>query len=70
MHTRKHEFSTKQIINDKMKVLHDFDICDRHDEKMKNKLKQAILSNPNKDPREVLDYYCRPLIQDKVNSWI
>ena len=62
--------STKQLIRDKMKVLDDFAICSRYDKTMIEKLKNAIAENPNKDPREALDYYCRPIIQAKVNSWV
>lgn len=61
--------STRQVIKDKMKVLSDFNICDKHDKEMIAKLEQAIVDNPRKNPREVLDYYCRPIIQAKVNSW-
>lgn len=60
---------TKGLINAKMKVLADFDICSKDNESMRNKLMHAITSNPNKDPRVVLDCYCRPLIQAKINSW-
>lgn len=61
--------SVEQAINNKMRVLSDFNICGRHDKNMRNKLKKAISEKPNKDPREVLDYFCRPMIQDMVNSW-
>ena len=61
--------SVKQVIEEKMRVLHDFGICDRYDENMRAKLKHAIDERPNDDPRTVLDYFCRPMIQDKVNSW-
>lgn len=57
------------LIREKMHVLEDFDICKKDDENMKKKLEEAIANNPNRDPREVLDYYCRPIIQSKVNSW-
>ena len=66
----KYRKSISSMINEKMKVLHDFDICDRYDKVMREKLKKAIESKPNKDPRETLDYVCRPLIQAKVNSWL
>lgn len=58
-----------QIIKNKMRCLSDFEICDERDEEMKAKLKQAILDKPDKDPQEVLDYFCRPMIQAKINSW-
>lgn len=58
-----------QLINNKMRLLDDFGICERNDKDMKNKLRQAIRDKPDKDPRQVLDYYCRPMIQAKVNSW-
>lgn len=60
----------KQLIRDKMRCLDDFDICDRFDKEMQSKLKQAIDENPDKDPREVLDCFCRPMIQAKINSWV
>ena len=67
--TNTKEASIRQAIRDKMRILSDFNICDRHDKEMKEKLAQAIADKPNKDPREVLDYYCRPMIQAKANSW-
>lgn len=67
--TKANDATNKLVIKDKMRVLHDFGICDRYDREMKDKLAQAIANKPDKDPREVLDYYCRPLIQAKVNSW-
>lgn len=66
--TNTKEASIRQVVKDKMRVLDDFGICDRHDKEMK-KLEQAIANKPDKNPREVLDYYCRPLIQAKANSW-
>lgn len=60
----------KQMINDKMRCLDDFGICDRRDKEMRKKLEQAIADKPNKDPREVLDYFCRPMIHAKINSWV
>lgn len=59
----------QRLIREKMNVLEDFDICKKDDQEMRRKLKEAIQNNPNRDPREVLDYYCRPIIQSKVNSW-
>lgn len=58
-----------QVIRDKMRCLDDFGICDRFNKEMRNKLELAILENPDKDPREVLDYFCRPMIQAKINTW-
>lgn len=60
----------KQLIRNKMKVLSDFNICSKNDENMIKKLEEVISNNPEKDPRHVLDYYCRPMIQAKVNSWL
>jgi hypothetical protein len=59
----------KRLISNKMRCLSDFNICDERDEDMKAKLEQAILDKPDKDPQEVLDHFCRPMIQAKVNSW-
>lgn len=63
------ETSVKQIIKDKMQVLDDFNICERNDKEMKEELARVIAENPGKDPREVLDYYCRPMIQMTANRW-
>lgn len=60
----------KTLIKEKMRVLDDFDICSRYDESMKKHLERAIREHPDKDPQEVLDSYCRPMIQEKVNSWV
>ena len=60
----------KQLIRNKMKVLSDFNICSKNDENMIKKLEEVISNNPEKDPRHVLDHYCRPMIQAKVNSWL
>ena len=59
----------RSVVNDKMRVLEDFEICDKDDKSMISKLEQVIKEHPEKDPRETLDYYCRPMIQAKVNSW-
>ena len=60
----------KKAINDKMRVLEDFGICTRRDTDMRRKLAAAIDAKPDKDPDEVLDYFCRPMIQAVANSWI
>lgn len=60
----------KYLIREKMKVLSDFNICRKNDENMIKKLEEVICNNPEKDPRYVLDYYCRPMIQAKANSWL
>ena len=59
----------KQAIRDKMRCLDDFGICDIHDKTMIAKLEQALAEKPDKDPQEVLDYFCRPMIQAKADSW-
>lgn len=61
--------SIDQAIKDKMRCLDDFYICDRYDPEMIAKLKQVVAEHPDKDPREVLDYYCRGMIQAKAKSW-
>lgn len=63
------EKGIKRIIGDKMRCLDDFGICDRLDVSMREELERVIAENPGKDPQEVLDYYCRPMIQKVVNSW-
>ena len=65
----KNDESVSKLIKSKMRVLSDFGICNREDEKMIAELEQAIKTYPNKPPREALDYYCRPMIQKVVNSW-
>ena len=62
--------TTNAIINEKMIVLEDFEICSRYDQSIRKKLKKAIEDKPEKDPREVIDYICRPWIHSKINSWI
>ena len=52
-----------------MRCLADFCVCSYNDANMRNKLKEIIKENPYKDPREAIDYYCRPLIYNKVWSW-
>ena len=61
--------SVKKVINKKMQCLNDFNICSKDDADMIAKLQKIIDDNPEKDPRRVLDYYCRPMIQAMVNSW-
>lgn len=63
------EKSVKQAIKDKMRCLDDFGICDINNKDMIAELEGEIAKHPNKDPRIVLDMYCRPMIQAKVNSW-
>lgn len=63
--------SIRVIINEKMRCLADFNICSYSDADMRNKLKEVIEANPDKDPREAIDYYyCRPLIYNKVWGWV
>lgn len=61
--------SINQAVKDKMRCLDDFYICDKDDPVMEARLRHVIAEHPDKDPREVLDYYCRPMIQEKMNSW-
>ena len=61
--------SIKTIINEKMRCLDDFGICSYNDTEMRDRLKKAIAKYPNKTPREAIDYYCRPLIYNKVWSF-
>ena len=60
----------KLIVKDKMQCLDDFGICSKDDADMAAKLYKAIEDNPGKDPRVVVDTYCRKMIQDKINSWV
>lgn len=62
--------SIKQAVKDKMRVLSDFYICDQYDKDMEAKLYAEIEKKPDKDPREVLDYFCKPMIQEVVNRWV
>lgn len=59
----------ERIIREKMRALSDFGICKENDKAMKETLQNVVKRNPDKDPQYVLDYYCRPIIQSKVNSW-
>lgn len=61
--------NSTSVVKEKMKVLDDFGICGKNDKSMIAKLEQVVKDHPEKDPREALDYYCRPMIQAKVNSW-
>ena len=65
----KNDESISKLIKSKIQVLSDFGICDRQDQNMISKLEQYIKDHPEKTPREALDYYCRPMIQAKANSW-
>lgn len=62
--------SVTAMINEKMKVLDDFDVCSKKDPEMRAKLREEIESQPNRDPRTVIDQFCRPLIQAKIRSWL
>lgn len=59
----------RTVIRNKMRCLDDFGICARNDKDMIAKLEKVIDENPDKDPEIVVDIYCRPMIQAKVNSW-
>lgn len=61
--------SIKTIINEKMRCLDDFGVCSYNDKEMRDKLKKAIAKYPDKTPQEAIDYYCRPLIYNKVWSY-
>ena len=54
--------SIKTIINEKMHCLDDFGVCNYNDTEMREK-------NTDKTPQEAIDYYCRPLIYNKVWSY-
>lgn len=62
--------SVNAMINKKMKVLDDFGVCSKKDSEMRAKLREKIESQPNRDPRTVIDQFCRPLIQAKIRSWL
>ena len=61
--------SIKTIINEKMHCLDDFGVCSYNDKEMRDRLKKAIEKYPDKTPQEAIDYYCRPLIYNKVWSY-
>ena len=61
--------SVKTLINEKMRCLDDFGICEYDDRSMRHTLKKLISDNPDKDPQELIDYYCRPMIYNKVWSY-
>ena len=60
--------SIKTIINEKMRCLDDFGVCSYNDKEMRDRLKKAIAKYPDKTPQQAIDYYCRPLIYNKVWS--
>ena len=61
--------SIKTIINEKMRCLDDFGVCSYNDKEMRDRLKKAIAKYPDKTPQQAIDYYCRPLIYNKVWSF-
>lgn len=61
---------TRLIVKNKMQCLDDFGICSKDDADMIAKLYEVIENNPNKDPREAVDMYCRKMIKDKISSWV
>ena len=65
----KESISIPVMINEKMHCLDDFGICFYDDTDMRKKLREVIKENPDKDPQQIIDYYCRPLIYNKVWSW-
>lgn len=69
MSRKREQSSIKEVIKCKMRLLDDFVICDKHNKEMEAKIAKAINDRPDKDPREVADIYCRPMIQAVVNSW-
>ena len=68
-HTNNCNTSIRKIINEKMRCLDDFGICSYNDTEMREKLKKVIAKYPNNTPQEAIDYYCRPLIYNKVWSY-
>ena len=52
-----------------MRCLDDFGVCSYNDKEMRDRLKKAIANYPDKTPQEAIDYYCRPLIYNKVWSY-
>ena len=69
MSRKREQSSIKEVIKYKMRLLDDFGICDKHDKEMEAKIAKAINDHPDKDPREVADTYCRPMVQAVVNRW-
>lgn len=61
--------TVKSMITDKMQLLDDFEICQKTDKEMREKLMKVVTSNSDKDPRVVLDSYCRRLLHKKMESW-
>lgn len=69
MTSKQYKGAVNKAIRDKMVCLDDFGICSKNDKEMRKKLEQAVAEKPNKDPREVLDYFCRSMIHAKINGW-
>lgn len=59
----------KKIINEKMRLLYDFGVCDYNDFTMRNKLADEIKRRSSVDPQIVLDSYCKPLVKQAMDSW-
>lgn len=62
------ERSTKQVINEKIRVLRDFCIVDdKNENSVRNKLLAEINNNPDKDPDIIADRIARRMISDKLS---
>ena len=59
----------KSIINEKMRLLSDFKVCEYNDDEMRKKLLAEIERRSSVDPRIVLESYCKPLVKNAMDSW-
>lgn len=61
--------SIKKLINEKMRLLSDFKVCEYDDDEMRKKLLAEIERRSNVNPQIVLESYCKPLIKEAMNNW-
>ena len=61
--------SIRIMINEKMRLLNDFGVCEYRDKEMREKLSNEIERRSSADPQIVLDSYCKPLVKQAMDSW-
>lgn len=61
--------SIKKMVNEKMRLLSDFRVCEYNDDEMRKKLLAEIERRSNVSPQIALDSYCKPLVKEAMNSW-
>lgn len=61
--------SIKRMINEKMRLLSDFRVCEYNDDEMRKKLLEEVERRSDVNPQIALDSYCKPLVKEAMNSW-